>query len=932
MKKNSSKAVSTLFASLLLMGFLGSITSHFTYALLNTMTFTTGDTINFSSVNETTFWSNVTMEFGTGIRIQFVETVPNGYLEPCDWIRIIWPQGFYAEPCSWWEVLDSLGNPTGIEFHIDALQGPEPGTFHVDYVFPSMPPYPPLPPQPVTAELKIQVVEPCDFFVVHWPEAWYPQECSWWEIMDPETGLPTGFEFHVDWNNQSCEFHVDQVTPHIYTPYSPVYEIKARQKITEIEPCDWFVVLDPAGLVPSPCSWWSVWRNGMPLGGRFHVDSVNGRAFHVDQANPNPINLSSSPEYPTTARQNIGFLRSCQWYKVDDLANAPKPCTWWKVLVPGLGGQYAEFHVDQSYLNNGTFHIDNVLDTLFPWWPSNLTAEKEFVGLGPCDWFQVANPQGWLPEPCSWWKVTWPTEWAGVSFHVDSTDGVSKFHVDAADSLPPGPTPPPWNVTAVRAQPPSGPWYVKPAYPDYAPSGMPDFDENQDAWGPNPGTFTWCGPVAVANSLWWLDSEFESILNPNPVAPPTISDNFNLVSAWGNWDDHDVKNVDPLVHNLAFWMDTDGQRTGDGHKGTRWEDMEWGINQYLIQQGVAGMFEVHNRSARVISPQLTFEWIESEIEKCQDVVLFLEFWQWTGSKWTNETMTNPSLEFGHFVTCAGVNSTTSELLISDPYKDAFEAGTAPRGGRSPVPHPPIHPPQIHNDTQYVSQDAYQVATWSPPPLPPPPPPPFPQAAVELVGYMPGYYTFITAAVVTSPSGVHDVAVTNLTSAKTVICQGYCGNLTVTVQNQGNFTETFNATVYANTTAIQTKTLMLTSGSFTTLIFTWNTSGFARGKYTLSAYAWPVPGETDTADNNFTDGWVRVSMVGDLTGGTPNPWDFVPDGKVDGKDIAIVALCFGSAPGCLPPYIWNPNCDVDNDAKIDGKDIATVALHFGHADP
>jgi hypothetical protein len=50
--------------------------------------------------------------------------------------------------------------------------------------------------------------------------------------------------------------------------------------------------------------------------------------------------------------------------------------------------------------------------------------------------------------------------------------------------------------------------YVKPSYPDYAPSGMPDFDEKQDLWGPAPGVYTWCGPVAVANSLWWLDSEY----------------------------------------------------------------------------------------------------------------------------------------------------------------------------------------------------------------------------------------------------------------------------------------------------------------------------------------------------------------------------------------------------------------------------------------
>jgi hypothetical protein len=195
------------------------------------------------------------------------------------------------------------------------------------------------------------------------------------------------------------------------------------------------------------------------------------------------------------------------------------------------------------------------------------------------------------------------------------------------------------------------------------------------------------------------------------------------------------------------------------------------------------------------------------------------------------------------------------------------------------------------------------------------------------------HTTVDGMVDVTSGVIHDVAVTNVTSFKTVVCQGYTSNITVTVENQGGFLETFNVTVYANTTAIETQTVnSMPNGTSTILTFTWDTSGFAKGKYTISAYAWPVPGETDTADNNFTGGWVRVSMVGDLTGGTPNPWDFVPDGKVDGKDIAIVALCFGSAPGCPPPYIWNPNSDVNNDVKIDGKDIATVALHFGQADP
>ena len=88
----------------------------------------------------------------------------------------------------------------------------------------------------------------------------------------------------------------------------------------------------------------------------------------------------------------------------------------------------------------------------------------------------------------------------------------------------------------VKAAPP---WtgYVKPSYIDYAPSGMPDFDEKQDAWGPIinhvfSGTYTWCVPTAVADIIWWLDSKGESLYDPGvPVPPPTISDHFNLLNS-----------------------------------------------------------------------------------------------------------------------------------------------------------------------------------------------------------------------------------------------------------------------------------------------------------------------------------------------------------------------------------------------------------------
>jgi parallel beta-helix repeat protein len=175
------------------------------------------------------------------------------------------------------------------------------------------------------------------------------------------------------------------------------------------------------------------------------------------------------------------------------------------------------------------------------------------------------------------------------------------------------------------------------------------------------------------------------------------------------------------------------------------------------------------------------------------------------------------------------------------------------------------------------------------------------------------------------TSTHDVAVDDVSPLKTVVFQGFSGGVNVTVANDGGYTETFNVTVYANATSIASQNVTVSSGGFTTISFTWNTTGFAKGIYTISAYAEPVQGETNTANNNFTDGFVYVSMVGDLTGTTL----FVPDGKCDGRDITVVVKCFGSKLGD-PRY--NPNCDIFNRGKIDGRDITVVAKNFGKHDP
>jgi parallel beta-helix repeat protein len=173
--------------------------------------------------------------------------------------------------------------------------------------------------------------------------------------------------------------------------------------------------------------------------------------------------------------------------------------------------------------------------------------------------------------------------------------------------------------------------------------------------------------------------------------------------------------------------------------------------------------------------------------------------------------------------------------------------------------------------------------------------------------------------VTPYVGIHDVAVTSVTPSETVIGVGYSLNINVTAANQGDYAETFNITVYANTTVIQTKTLTLTSGNSTTITFTWNTSGFAKGNCTISAVADTVPGETETEDNNSTDGWVTVTIPGDVDG----------DFDVTILDVVKITGIYALKQGDLG---FNPNSDIDNDGVITILDVVACTTHYGQKYP
>jgi len=107
--------------------------------------------------------------------------------------------------------------------------------------------------------------------------------------------------------------------------------------------------------------------------------------------------------------------------------------------------------------------------------------------------------------------------------------------------------------------------------------------------------------------------------------------------------------------------------------------------------------------------------------------------------------------------------------------------------------------------------------------------------------------------------VHDVAVTDVTPLKIGVGQGYSVSVNVTVENQGDYTETFNLTAYYDDHVIEEQEITISSMSSTTVTFSWNTTGVLIGNYTISASVNPVPDEIDTDDNTYVDGLVTVML-------------------------------------------------------------------------
>jgi len=168
---------------------------------------------------------------------------------------------------------------------------------------------------------------------------------------------------------------------------------------------------------------------------------------------------------------------------------------------------------------------------------------------------------------------------------------------------------------------------------------------------------------------------------------------------------------------------------------------------------------------------------------------------------------------------------------------------------------------------------------------------------------------------------HDIAVTEVKPSKSIVGQGYSVVVKVVMKNYGVFSENVNTAVYANSTIIWLQIDYLTSGSSATLSLVWNTSSFAMGNFSISAYVEPVLDESDVADNqNVSKVPVHVGVPGDISG----PIQGVYDGICNMRDINYLIQLFNTNPSSPN---WKPNADVNNDAVCNMRDIQIAILNF-----
>jgi hypothetical protein len=99
--------------------------------------------------------------------------------------------------------------------------------------------------------------------------------------------------------------------------------------------------------------------------------------------------------------------------------------------------------------------------------------------------------------------------------------------------------------------------------------------------------------------------------------------------------------------------------------------------------------------------------------------------------------------------------------------------------------------------------------------------------------------------------LHDVAVTKITASLMKAAGEKYLSVMVTVENQGNFTETLNVTTYCDLVSFNTTNINLATGAKTTITCIFMQPQFILGYHTIKARVTTVLGEVDRDDNSLS---------------------------------------------------------------------------------
>ena len=241
-------------------------------------------------------------------------------------------------------------------------------------------------------------------------------------------------------------------------------------------------------------------------------------------------------------------------------------------------------------------------------------------------------------------------------------------------------------------------WYYYPPYPNYAPSGMPDFSgvQQPDWYHPDiedRDNGIGCSTIAFANIIWYMDSMFSDING----TPGDGLDIFNLVEDYNApsspnpgplTDDHNFNNVnDPLslwdsLNNIYGneLIERIRMYTGPGYA----TEFEAGLVSFIEDLNLSKYLRVEaGYFSKNQAPSL--DDFVKYVKKGAALVIGLD---WYG---------NNIRIGGHSVSLSGVNKNNSLIAISDSSKDFSN---------------PTNNKFLHNNPLYISHDIYEVVETS----------------------------------------------------------------------------------------------------------------------------------------------------------------------------------------------------------------------------